>query len=520
MKQLILLFILLTLSLQSVEAQEAVLVSDYNPGTESAFSNWNYQTHSIGDNLLVPIIHPDHGEELGIISNGELSLLKDLVTGEASSGPKGFYTYKDKTYFSAKNANADFELWETDGTEAGTVLSFDIGQTYNEATNFIESASGWLYFKFAGNQFRTDGSAVENLGEADYFDFSNTTTGAQSYKDEIAFISEGSGTAIITKVNADGSYEVLLEQETAFSADIEGFMVLGDYFIWEIYTFGSGDLAGLYYWKEGQAEPSKFDISAPSRYLDLGNDKIVATTFRDGIYSFEPGTNEVVVNKVWEGDPETYTQESPLISVVHKGKALYVGEDGFPDNAIFLTDISTLETKTDFILEPYTSDFLLHNNYAFLASGTSNGFEPIIHYYDFKNSQSGNVKEFIESSNQTNSIRFVGVQDSKLYFISNLIPETGAELYYIDITNLEGLNVNVKDTQATEINLSVLENGFKVESSELSEFQFRISDLSGRLLEKGTGQVNEVYSLNKYSDMVTITIITKDQQATKLAFLN
>jgi len=43
-----------------------------------------------------------------------------------------------------------------------------------------------------------------------------------------------------------------------------------------------------------------------------------------------------------------------------------------------------------------------HNNYGFVADGTANGFEPVIHAYDFKTDTHTKVKEFVERSLNSN----------------------------------------------------------------------------------------------------------------------
>ncbi len=58
---------------------------------------------------------------------GGTSLLKDINTGAADSGPKnGFTVYNNELYFTANDGTTGRELWKTNGTGAGTVRVKDI----------------------------------------------------------------------------------------------------------------------------------------------------------------------------------------------------------------------------------------------------------------------------------------------------------------------------------------------------------------------------------------------------------
>lgn len=74
-------------------------------------------------------------------------LVRDIVTGPASSSPANLRAVGSTLYFSATNAINGVELWKTDGTSAGTVMVRDIfpGTTSSNPANLTDVA-GTLFF--------------------------------------------------------------------------------------------------------------------------------------------------------------------------------------------------------------------------------------------------------------------------------------------------------------------------------------------------------------------------------------
>ncbi|MCB9355807.1 MAG: T9SS type A sorting domain-containing protein [Lewinellaceae bacterium] len=66
------------------------------------------------------------------------TLVKDIAPGDASSNPAWFYVWNNILYFSANDGTNGFELWRSDGTEAGTYMLSDIypGQDGSDPLGF------------------------------------------------------------------------------------------------------------------------------------------------------------------------------------------------------------------------------------------------------------------------------------------------------------------------------------------------------------------------------------------------
>jgi ELWxxDGT repeat protein len=73
--------------------------------------------------LFFNAYHKDYGSELWVSYGtcGETRLVKDIVPGQANSVTMPLATFNGLLYFAAKHSSQYlFDLWVTDGTEAGT----------------------------------------------------------------------------------------------------------------------------------------------------------------------------------------------------------------------------------------------------------------------------------------------------------------------------------------------------------------------------------------------------------------
>lgn len=104
------------------------MVADIIPGPTSSNDPGKYNLTSTGTYLLFDVKTVAEGNELwrsdGTIGNAVL--LKDIVTGLASSNPTSFFPFSNNILFSVTAADGIHgEIWRTDGTAAGTVLLKD-----------------------------------------------------------------------------------------------------------------------------------------------------------------------------------------------------------------------------------------------------------------------------------------------------------------------------------------------------------------------------------------------------------
>src|SRR4030095_750024 len=95
-------------------------------------------------------------------------LVKDINPGTGGSDAAAFVTLNGLAYFRATDGSHGYELWRTDGTEAGTELVIDLNPgPLNGFPDGIAAVKGTLYFNgfdspdFTGSKaWRSDGTAI------------------------------------------------------------------------------------------------------------------------------------------------------------------------------------------------------------------------------------------------------------------------------------------------------------------------------------------------------------------------
>jgi len=104
------------------------LVKDINPGSPGGTFEFWTPMGGLNGELLLLANDGTHGYELWKSNGTEAGtvLLKDIRPGSASSYPAGFVRGHGKLYFPADNGLNGAELWTTDGTTGGTSLFKDI----------------------------------------------------------------------------------------------------------------------------------------------------------------------------------------------------------------------------------------------------------------------------------------------------------------------------------------------------------------------------------------------------------
>ncbi len=499
--------ILLGLLGLALTAQEAVLVSDYNPGEANSLSSGDVRKIFHNDLIYLPILNEAHGQELGIIREGELSLLADIFPGEGFSTPQNFIVFNDQVYFTARMSMDEAALFVTDGTEEGTLQVLESKNLNLNDIIYTESSSGWLYINYGGELIRINGTDIENLGNVSFRRNNNLNPSAAPHNSEMAFMEDNSGDLTITVVNPDGSFRQVLELDFQNTTELEAFYVLGDWFIYEIRDFISDNITGLYGFQEGDSEPIKISDAIFARGVQANENTLLRLIPQDGIYSLVANDNGLDYSLALDVDPVIFTQGSGNPYLVHKDQALFLGIDDFPFNKMLVTDVNTLETTEAFETQTANNTFIQHNNFGFIAGGIENNALPVIHYWDFQNQEAGRVIEFQDRSINGPSVIPLGVQENRLYFSSNLDTEVGRELYYVDVSNLMDLDVSVDDINETEWNIKFYASGFELVSDEIETFTYSIYDLSGRLIQNAEGTTNTELPLqSNYTGLIQLTL--------------
>lgn len=132
------------------------LVRDIYPGT---LSSSPYQLVALGSQLYFFATTATEGSELWTSDGSELGtvLVSDIYTGPTSSNPSDLTVCNGLLYFRAngdESGSSGFELWKSDGTDAGTIMVKDIypGPT-SSSPDYLYNHSDILYFSAMDNAY-------------------------------------------------------------------------------------------------------------------------------------------------------------------------------------------------------------------------------------------------------------------------------------------------------------------------------------------------------------------------------
>ena len=130
------------------------LVKDINtdPGTPPASlpgGSYPYGFVAIGSTLYFIARDATHGSELWQTdgTTAGTKLVKDVYAGASGSYPSALTNIGGTLYFSARDAAHGSELWKSDGTAAGTMLVSDVNPgTVSSYPSYITNVNGAIYF--------------------------------------------------------------------------------------------------------------------------------------------------------------------------------------------------------------------------------------------------------------------------------------------------------------------------------------------------------------------------------------
>ncbi|MBS4064108.1 MAG: T9SS type A sorting domain-containing protein [Chitinophagaceae bacterium] len=161
-----------------------VMVKDIYPGPTMSHpaptSTAQYTFVALGNDIYFSAVDPVYGREL-FKTDGTAAgtmMVKDIApnagSGISTVNHKAI-AFNGKVYFAASNVTNGFELWATDGSEAGTYMVIDlVAGSGNSSPNNLIVYNGALYFTASAtnggnpNLYKTDGTAAGTVLVRDF----------------------------------------------------------------------------------------------------------------------------------------------------------------------------------------------------------------------------------------------------------------------------------------------------------------------------------------------------------------
>ncbi|WP_456438052.1 ELWxxDGT repeat protein [Psychroserpens sp.] len=127
------------------------LVKDINPDAEDGMNSSSFGNIAVLNNKLYFFANEGtNGFELWESdgTNAGTMIVKDINTGANNSMRNGeIIVYNNELFFNADDGNVGFEFWKSDGTQAGTVLLKDIHSTFSGSPDTFILFNNLIYFK-------------------------------------------------------------------------------------------------------------------------------------------------------------------------------------------------------------------------------------------------------------------------------------------------------------------------------------------------------------------------------------
>ena len=502
MRTLITVITFLILIFNRSIAQNVELVEDINPGDVDGFNPFNYNGISVGETLLFPVVTSEIGEELGAVIDGEFVILKDINVGSEGSSPQRFTRFGDRVYFYAQDAMNGWTIWETDGTSDNTISVIDPDENAVGAPgDMIVSRKGYLYYTYDGTLFRFDGSTNESVYSGINFRVvsEQQAPNYSRYKEEVAFIKETNlGIELYLTIEDTVEMVALIDDVSSF-ADFYGVGEVTAGITFSIDDNFTDDVSGTYLYDQEKDTLGLLTINEEAvlarRTINIDDETDLVWVGGKGYYLINGISGEEEL--LYESSNNSATQGEGLQFTSFGELFLFSSSDGFfGDDNLILSDGTEMGSMSLFDLTSHYTNLISHNEHAFIATGTSNGFQPSIHYIDMLSGEFEVLHSFDESSSMTNSVTLLGVQDNILYFTSNLDAEIGRELYSLPLDF--DVTTNTFDQKAAlNYQVNIFEREFEILSSSTSAAIVYIYDLSGRLTKTIDTMTNVRESLHE-----------------------
>ena len=481
----------------TVAMAQPQLLTDFNPGTADGMTDsLGYEGAYLDDNrMILAVIDPDFGTELGILENGELSLLKDINPGMEGSDPQYFVRYNGKVYFSVADDGQVFaSLWSTDGTEEGTVKEYSLSGNAEPIANLVVTDGGELLFhRVSGLYSTSDGENFEQIQDdlSIIIEDGRGNEPYTKYKDGFAFLKRrtSSPNDIELWYYEAGNLELLHsfpDSELGLLTVPDALGQIDGGLVFSI----DGSVEGTFVYAEATGEVTEVLEFPCDRYLKADGVDIVG--FREGGFSGESvfyrfSTNPAEATVLFDEQPilSLLTSGTPFPHIGTNNKLVFLGQASMTGNAnkaLYMTDGTVTGTVKlgDLPLPGGNLQMLAKGRYVFVVVHFSDISPVSIYVADTEAATVTELYQFPESTGPEGSILLTGFQDGKLYFNLSADETVGRELYTLE-TGLVVAEESVAVPSAS-FGLEFADRQFAIQAEGMEPARVNAYDVQGRLL--------------------------------------
>lgn len=488
----------------NTNGQTPIFVKDINPGPFGC-SFYSYPHMQIED--VIYFVGDISGKrDLYSIKNGQVELISQMCSVSCDFFDVFLFRFADKLYFTKKIDSKIYQLWSSDGSASGTNLVLEYPGTFN---SFGVGNNGKVYLNVRNNSYIDEVFISDGTSHGTKKISSNVRLGS----DEEAFgapITYGNGIAFAGITNDslmlftydDEKLELLNSTKVSKDSDIFGLKsIYSDDVV--ILVHSDNALSSNLYKYDSQTKKINKEMELPftlqrfPNLKDFKKDSLVLFNHSGGHFLLT-GKPLTTFNITPYSNPYFNTNKAYY---TYNGQSAYLTKDAnasFGQESKFVLFDGDPEKKMVTIVDDSNSPGLIgFKDYVFFKVDDPVFKAGEITLFNLKNKTSKQLFKFKQNFS-SNSIKLLGLQGSKLYFLANLNEAFGKELYSIET----GIPTSTQEVSIdTEIPFKIILKGtvFKIESEEVYSKPLNIGffDVSGKLAKLQLMYVNTEYLLDE-----------------------
>ena len=481
-----LITLIFSLAYISLSAQYE-LVADLNEGPEDSdcYCNFTFTynqdcaVYLDNETILFKTRTEETDWELYKITSAGVELVKDIYPGPEDSDIAYMTLFNEKVYFFANDGNGT-RIWESDGTEAGTKIAIELGDSEESLFNFTGFIVNQdkLYFRYKSSIFLYDGDNLIELAHDDAIAIdksSNYNSHAWCrYEDGIALMDYNSDKWELLKFSESGSEKLADYQAENTFINPNGMAEFDGNLIVSFDASFDEEVEGMYIFKKADSSFTKYDDAPGSRIISINADNCVVNL--DGEFLHFNAANPDG-KLIYEGSAIGVQGEDWKREVIGNELIFRSKVDFFADDELLVYDVLSEQVSVEYDgdnisdLHPYAGHVL------FMAETLGTFSDYSVYGYDSWENETTDRVQFGEPESFNVDFKPIGVLDEELYFFAELDRDLGTEIYKTGI----GLNVNTSEIGDSEYELLDLGNGnYVIYSDQARDIIVQVFDLSGR----------------------------------------